>query len=119
MGFGAVFGGFAVALQSGPSVALKKLADASGDDIRGIASEGAAVPLLPESAYWIGCGFREWLGSDGEITVGRDPRLSSASISEAVCRGASARDAGAATTPAMLECLQGHARVLQRIFNFF
>ena len=98
---------------SSPTViaSLRKLMGASGDDVRGIASPDAEVPLMPESAFWIGAAFREWLSGDDssseatKIAVGRDPRLSSFDTSTAFCRGASASDAGPATTPAMLECL--------------
>ena len=93
---------------------LKALQAAAGDDVRGVtdgelAASSGRVALAPESAYWIGAGFRAWLGSDEPIAVGRDPRLSSESLSEAFCRGAAARDAGAATTPAMLEALLGES----------
>ena len=77
-----------------------------GDDVRGITSPEAENALLPESAYFVGLGFRAWLGDEGApVFVGRDPRASSDSIGEAFCRGASALDAGPATTPAMLESL--------------
>ena len=88
--------------------ALKTLADASGDDIRGVAQTGAPVPLLADSAFWIGAAFRQWLGtSDGDIAVGYDPRMSSEEISTAFCQGALGSNAGLATTPAMLESLLG------------
>ena len=83
-----------------PAQALRTLAKTSGDDVRGITSPEA------ESAYFVGLGFRAWLGDEQTpIFVGRDPRASSDSIGEAFCRGASALDAGPATTPAMLESL--------------
>merc|ERR1712138_203280 len=89
-----------------PAQALRTLAKTSGDDVRGITSPEAENALLPESAYFVGLGFRAWLGDENTpIFVGRDPRASSDSIGEAFCRGASALDAGPATTPAMLESL--------------
>ena len=89
-----------------PAQALRTLAKTSGDDVRGITSPEAENALLPESAYFVGLGFRAWLGDEQTpIFVGRDPRASSDSIGEAFCRGASALDAGPATTPAMLESL--------------
>ena len=46
--------------------------------------------LLPESAYFVGLGFRAWLGDEQTpIFVGRDPRASSDSKSER--RSAAAR----------------------------
>ena len=96
----------ASALQASPAArALSVLADAAGDDVRGIVAADAAVPLLPLSAYWIGAGFRSWLGGDASVIVGRDPRMSSEALGAALCRGARGRDAGLATTPAMLEAL--------------
>ena len=89
-----------------PAQALRTLAKTSGDDVRGITSPEAENALLPESAYFVGLGFRAWLGDEGApVFVGRDPRASSDTIGEAFCRGASALDAGPATTPAMLESL--------------
>ena len=89
-----------------PAQALRTLAKTSGDDVRGITSAEAENALLPESAYFVGLGFRAWLGDEQTpIFVGRDPRASSNTIGEAFCRGASALDAGPATTPAMLESL--------------
>ena len=89
-----------------PAQALRTLAKTSGDDVRGITSPEAENALLPESAYFVGLGFRAWLGDEGApVFVGRDPRDSSDAIGEAFCRGASALDAGPATTPAMLESL--------------
>ena len=89
------------------AAALRALTGAAKDDVRGIARPDAAVPILPACTYWIGAAFRKWLGSDDPIAVGRDPRLSSEELSTAFCRGAGARDAGPATTPAMLESLLG------------
>ena len=85
--------------------ALKALAAAAKDDVRGVVAVDAAVPLFPDSAYWIGAAFRQWLGSTDMIAVGRDPRTHSFDISTGFCRGAQAYDAGPATTPAMLEAL--------------
>ena len=87
--------------------ALRALADAAKDDVRGIARSDADVPILPDSVYYIGAAFRSWLGSADPIAVGRDPRLSSQSLATAFCQGADACDAGPATTPAMLEALLG------------
>jgi len=65
------------ALQA-PAAALRTLAKTAGDDIRGIASASAENPMLPDSAYFLGLGFRAWLGADeaAAITCGRDPRAS-------------------------------------------
>lgn len=87
------------------TTALQALAAAAKDDVRGIVSVDAANAFLPDSAYWIGVAFRQWLGPGDEIAVGRDPRTHSFDISTAFCNGANARDAGPATTPAMLEAL--------------
>ena len=87
--------------------ALAALAKTAKDDVRGIVSPDAEVPFLPESAFYIGAAFREWLGSSDPIAVGRDPRLSSPLILDAFCRGADAVDTGLATTPVMLESLLG------------
>ena len=90
----------------GVVAALRALAAAAKDDVRGIATPDAAVPCLPECAHYIGAAFRRWLGSeDGAIVVGRDPRLSSAAIGAAACAGARGVDVGLSTTPAMLEAL--------------
>ena len=45
-----------------PAQALRTLAKTSGDDVRGITSPEAENALLPESAYFVGLGFRAWLG---------------------------------------------------------
>ena len=89
------------------AAALKALAAAAKDDIRGVTSASAEVPLQPDGAYWIGAAFRKWLGSNDDIAVGRDPRATSFDISTAFCRGGGACDAGPSTTPAMLESLLG------------
>ena len=79
--------------------------------MRGVADAAAdlsgRVALAPESVYWIGAGFRSWLGSDKPVAVGRDPRLTSEAIAESFVEGSRGVDAGAATTPAMLETLLG------------
>ena len=85
--------------------ALRALAKAAKEDVRGIVQPDAEVPFMPESAAIIGAAFRKWLNSDDQIAVGRDPRLSSPEISAAVCRGAGAYDVGLGTTPVMLESL--------------
>jgi len=86
--------------------ALRTLAKTSGDDVRGITRPDAENALMPESAYFVGLGFRAWLGDEAApVFVGKDPRASSDSIGEAFCRGARGFDAGPATTPAMLESL--------------
>ena len=91
-------------LVSPAAAALLKLK--TGDDVRGIVNPAAQNALLPESAYWIGVAFREWLGSSTDlIAVGSDPRSSSDAIATAFCQGARAEDVGLATTPAMLESL--------------
>ena len=84
---------------------LKALAAAAKDDVRGIVDAGAPNAFLPDSAYWIGVAFRQWLGSSDRVAVGADPRLSSPEISVAFCRGAGACNVGAGTTPVMLESL--------------
>ena len=84
---------------------LKALAAAAKDDVRGIVDAGAPNAFLPDSAYWIGVAFRQWLGSSDRVAVGADPRLSSPEISDAFCRGAGACNVGAGTTPVMLESL--------------
>lgn len=88
---------------------LRLLSDAAGDDIRGITSSSAAVPLLPRDVRRIGAAFRQWLGpSSGPVAVGRDPRPSSPELATAFLRGCGGGvDAGLATTPAMLERLLG------------
>ena len=98
-----------VAADVDTGTALRALADAAKDDVRGIARADADVPILPDSVYYIGAAFRSWLGSADPIAVGRDPRLSSQSLATAFCQGAQACDAGPATTPAMLESLLGPA----------
>lgn len=95
-----------VSLSVNPSPsALQSLAKVAKDDIRGIVSTDAEVPLMPESAFCIGTAFRKWLGSDEPIVVGCDPRTSSDAILAAFCSGAGAYDVGLSTTPAMLESL--------------
>ena len=47
-----------------PAQALRTLAKTSGDDVRGITSPEAENALLPESAYFVGLGFRAWLGDE-------------------------------------------------------
>mmetsp|Transcript_3825 Transcript_3825/g.11304 ORF Transcript_3825/g.11304 Transcript_3825/m.11304 type:complete len:560 (+) Transcript_3825:115-1794(+) len=92
------------------AASLRALQATSGDDVRGVAAADVENPLLPESAYYVGLGFRAWLGSDDAIAMGRDPRLSGGAIGEAFAKGANALDVGLATTPAMLECcLDGDA----------
>ena len=94
-----------------PLDALRALTQAAGDDVRGVADAAAElsgrVALAPESVYWIGAGFRSWLGSDKPVAVGRAPRLTSEAIAESFVEGSRGVDAGAATTPAMLETLLG------------
>ena len=125
----------AVALTPPPKLdAIRALTQAAGDDVRGVADAAAdlsgRVALAPESVYWIGAGFRAWLGrgpascdshtssndstirrrrSDKPVAVGRDPRLTSEAIAESFVEGSRGVDAGAATTPAMLETLLGDA----------
>lgn len=101
----------AVTRDADTALALRALSNAAKDDVRGIARPDAEAPILPACTYWIGAAFRKWLGSTDPIAVGRDPRLSSEDLSMAFCRGAEACDAGAATTPAMLESLLGPSAV--------
>jgi len=85
----------------------------NGSDVRGVALEGVEgepVTLSPETAYFVACGFAEWLkkkvnSKSPRVSIGRDPRLSGEATRDAiiaglVSRGCVAEDIGLATTPA-------------------
>ena len=93
---------------------LKKLQN--GSDIRGVAwssPDGPPVDLTPDAAAAFGKAFVIWLsGKTGlspaamKIAVGRDPRLSGPTLSEALTKamasmGVKVLDCGLASTPAM------------------
>lgn len=88
----------------------------NGSDIRGVALEGMEnehVNLDEEAAERLARGFLYWLTRSAEknpdeltISVGRDPRLSGKSLTDAFCRalkpyGCRILNAGLASTPAM------------------
>lgn len=93
---------------------LRKLQN--GSDVRGVALEGVEgepVTLNTEAAFLIGAAFVEWLAEkkgkapkDLAVGVGRDPRLSGASLANALFAGFASKgcgvvyDMGLATTPA-------------------
>eukprot|EP01025_Chloroclados_australasicus_P063651 TRINITY_DN8432_c0_g3_i1.p1 TRINITY_DN8432_c0_g3~~TRINITY_DN8432_c0_g3_i1.p1 ORF type:complete len:607 (-),score=87.91 TRINITY_DN8432_c0_g3_i1:312-1919(-) len=94
---------------------FKKLQN--GSDIRGVALPGVPseeVSLTPLAAYFIACGFVEWLKeaigksdtSQMKVSLGRDPRLSGPALRSAVIAGLASKgvkvtDFGLCTTPAM------------------
>ncbi|XP_057973400.1 uncharacterized protein LOC131161576 [Malania oleifera] len=96
----------------------------NGSDVRGVAVEGEkgrTVDLTPAAVEAIAESFGEWVksGSESEgvekvrVSVGRDPRISGASLSVAVFAGlaragCSVFDMGLATTPACFMSTQLH-----------
>lgn len=84
----------------------------NGSDIRGVALEGVMgeeVNLTPQVAMQLGKAFIAWLkarGKTGSIAVGRDSRISGASLAKAFSAGVTGMgihvfDCGIASTPAM------------------